>query len=381
MSDGSKNGRAHGQSARQTDGRSVGQSVGMVAPAGNGTPLRVGIAGLGRSGWNIHAKTLRAHPGLFTIASVMDPDGGRRAEAERELGCASHATFEGLVADGSLDVVIVASPNHLHCAHTLASIAEGRHVVVEKPFAMDADEADEMIDAAEAAGVVLAPFQNRRYEPHFRRVLDLVRSGSLGEVLQIRMCWHRFTRRWDWQAMKQYGGGALFNNGTHLLDQAMDFFEGVDEPEIMLDLRRGLSMGDAEEHMKLVLRAPGMPTVDIEYTNACAYEQDRWHIMGTAGGLAGTPEHLDWKTVDWSAMPERVVDEGPAAGRKYPAEDILWTEHSWHASASDPTPYEMFYFELYNAVRTGAEMLVTPASVRRYVRVLDRCRAAFATVS
>ena len=135
---------------------------------------------------------------MFAIASVMDPDSGRRAEAERELGCESHASFEGLVADPSLDVIVVASPNHLHCAHTLAAVAEGRHVVVEKPFAMDADEADEMIDGAERAGVILAPFQNRRYEPHFRRVLDLVRSGELGEVLQIRMCWHRFTRRWDW---------------------------------------------------------------------------------------------------------------------------------------------------------------------------------------
>lgn len=362
----------------------------MIGSAHNGhpgaAPLRIGIAGLGRSGWNIHARTLRAHPDRFTIVSVMDPDPDRRAEAERELGCTSHASFEGLIGetrmgDNGLDVIVIASPNHLHCAHTLAAVDAGVHVVVEKPFAMNAEEADRMIDAAETAGVVLAPFQNRRYEPHFRKVLDLVRGGSLGEVLQIRMCWHRFTRRWDWQAMKQYGGGALFNNGTHLLDQAMDFFEGIDEPEITLDLHRGLSIGDAEEHMKLVLRAPGVPTVDIEYTNACAYEQDRWHIMGTAGGLTGNPDHLEWKTVDWSKMPKRILDEGPAAGRKYPAEDIAWETHSWDTPASGPNPYEMFYDELLAAVRTGSEMLVTPASVRRYVRVLDRCREAYQTVS
>ena len=366
---------------RQPNDRRPKDQHAMAEPKANGKPVRIGIAGLGRSGWNIHAKTLRAHPGLFEIASVMDPDADRRREAERELGSTSHQDFEGLIGEPDLDVIVIASPSHLHCAHALASIAQGRHVVVEKPFAMDADEADKMIDAAEHAGVVLAPFQNRRYEPHFRKVLDLVRSGALGDVLQIRMCWHRFTRRWDWQAMKQFGGGALFNNGTHLLDQAMDFFEGIEEPEIMLDLHRGLSMGDAEEHMKLVLRSPGLPTVDIEYSNACAFEQDRWHIMGTAGGLTGTQTHLDWKTVDWATMPERVVDEGPAAGRKYPAEEIRWENFSWDAPESGPTPYEMFYFELYNAVRTGSAMLVTPESVRRYVRVLDRCRAGFEAVS
>jgi scyllo-inositol 2-dehydrogenase (NADP+) len=229
--------------------------------------------------------------------------------------------------------------------------------------------------------VLIAPFQNRRYEPHYRKVLDLVRSGALGEVLQIRMCWHRFTRRWDWQAMKQFGGGALFNNGTHLLDQAMEFFDEASEPEITLDLRRGLSVGDAEEHMKLLLRAPGAPTLDLEYTNACAYEQDRWHIMGTGGGLTGTPTHLEWKTVDWSSMPHRELSEGPAAGRRYPEEEIRWAHHSWDAPAAGPNPYEMFYLELRDAVRSGAPMLVTPESVRRYVRVLDRCRAAFEAVS
>ena len=347
----------------------------------SGAPIRVGIAGLGRSGWNIHAQTLRAHPAMFTIASVMDPDAGRCAEASRELGCRTHGTFESLIDDPGLDVIVIASPNHLHGEHALAAIATGRHVVVEKPFAMHADEADRMIDAADRAGVVIAPFQNRRYEPHYRKVLDLVRAGALGEVLQIRMCWHRFTRRWDWQAMKQFGGGALFNNGTHLLDQAMEFFDDASEPEITLDLRRGLSVGDAEEHMKLLLRSPGAPTLDLEYTNACAYEQDRWHIMGTGGGLVGTPDRLEWKTVDWETMPTREVSDGPAAGRKYPAEDIRWVHHTWEAPASGPNPYEMFYLELHAAVRAGAPMLVTPESVRRYVRVLDRCRAAFEAVS
>lgn len=342
---------------------------------------RVGIAGLGRSGWNIHAKTLRKAPELFEIAAVMDPDRSRRAQAESELGCRSFDTIESMLDAGGLDVVVIASPSHLHCPHTLAAIGAGMHAVVEKPFALETEEADRMIDAAEASGLVLAPFQNRRYEHHFRRVLEIVRSGELGEVIQIRMCWHRFTRRWDWQAMKQFGGGALFNNGTHLLDQALEFFDPDVEPEVFLDLHRGLSVGDAEEHMKLILRAPGGPTVDIEYTNACAYEQDRWHIMGTAGGLTGTPERLTWKTVDWGSMPERRVDEGPAEGRLYPAEAVNWVEHRWESPPSGPGPYELFYLDLYDAITKGRPMLVTPASVRRYVTIVDRCRERLSSIS
>ncbi|MEM7622281.1 MAG: Gfo/Idh/MocA family oxidoreductase [Planctomycetota bacterium] len=334
-------------------------------------PIRLGIAGLGRSGWNIHAKTVRTMPHHFAITAVMDPDSERRKQAERELGCRSCERFEGLIAD-DVDAVVVASPSSLHAEHSIVAADAGKHIVAEKPFGLSVEEADRMIEAATAAGVVLAPFQNRRYEAHYRKVLDLVRSGALGEVLQIRMCWHRFTRRWDWQALKRLGGGALYNNGTHLLDQAMEFV-GDTDPEIFVDVRRGLSVGDADEHMKLILRAEGGPTIDLEYTNASAFEHERWHVMGTAGGLRGTAETLEWKTVDWSKMPERTINDGPAAGRLYPSEDIAWEHHRWDADASAPAPYELFYRDFAGAISRGTTLLVTPESARRYLRVLERC--------
>jgi predicted dehydrogenase len=70
-------------------------------------------------------------------------------------------------------------------------------------------------------GRVLAPFQNRRYEPHFNKVKEIVASGKLGQIVQIRMAWHSFGRRWDWQTLREFGGGQLANNGPHLLDQAL----------------------------------------------------------------------------------------------------------------------------------------------------------------
>ncbi|MEL7473655.1 MAG: Gfo/Idh/MocA family oxidoreductase, partial [Planctomycetota bacterium] len=130
---------------------------------GNGhatAPLGVGIAGLGRSGWRIHAHTLREMSRLFRVAAVMDVEAERAKEVGAELGCPSVTTYEALIATPGVDVVVVASPSHLHTQHTLDAIAAGHHVVCEKPFALDADSAARMIAAAEAAGRVIAPFQN-----------------------------------------------------------------------------------------------------------------------------------------------------------------------------------------------------------------------------
>lgn len=354
----------------------------LISARHNGSrvsPLRVAVAGLGRAGWNIHVRALRLMPRLFTVTAAMDPSAERREQAESELGCRVTDDFARLVDAPDVDVVVVASPSHLHIDHALAAIAAGKHVVVEKPFALNSDDALAMVAAAEAADRVLAPFQNRRYEPHYRKVRELVDSDVLGEVLQIRMCWHRFTRRWDWQAMRRYGGGALFNNGTHLLDQALPFL-GDAEPEVFLDVRRGLSLGDADEHLKLVLRAEGRPTIDLEYTNAAIYEHDRWHVMGTAGGLKGTTDELRWRTVDWSAMPERVVSHGPAEDRLYPNEDIAFTEHEWSSPLNTIDTYAMLYIDVFDAIRSGRPLLVTPESAVRYVSVLDRCRAMYAEI-
>ena len=347
---------------------------GRARPDGDNRPIRVAVAGLGRSGWNIHIKTLMTMPDRFSVTAVADPDPARRAEATRSLRCAAYETYEELLAWGGFDAVVIATPNHLHAQHTLDAIAGGFHCVVEKPFALDVPDADEMIAAAQARGVVLAPFQNRRYEHHFLKVKELIDAGAFGDVLQIRMCWHQFTRRWDWQTQKRFGGGALQNNGTHLLDQALALF-GPAEPEVWVDLKRGLTTGDADEHMKLVLHRPGSPTIDIELTNACAYPQDRWHIMGTAGGLRGTMERLEWRTVDWSKMPPRPLDLGPAADRRYNSEEIIWSSKTWQQPEDATHPYELFYDDVESAVRVGGPLRVTPRSVRRYVEVLDRCRA------
>lgn len=338
-----------------------------------GGAVAVGIAGLGRSGWNIHAQALRTMPERFRIAAVMDVDAARRAEAETALGCRAYPRFDDLVADDGLDLVVIATPNGLHTAHAVAAMRAGRHVVAEKPFALTPEDADRMIEVARDTRRVLAPFQNRRYEPHFRKVEEVIASGVLGEIVQIRMTWHTFGRRWDWQTLAEFGGGLLNNNGPHLLDQALQLF-GPAEPEVCVELRNALSSGDAEDHVKIVLRAPGAPTIDIELTAVCAYPQDRWLVMGTAGGLRGSTTRLEWKTVDWSTMPERPVERAPTPDRTYNRETLDWSVASWEGVVDFGRDAVRFYDDLHATLSRGTPLVITPESVRRQMAIIRTCR-------
>lgn len=336
--------------------------------------IRVGIAGLGRSGWNIHAKTLMTLGERFKIVAVADQSGERRNEAITATGCRAYESYDGLVADKEVDLVVVATPNFLHTDHAIAAMKRGKHVVVEKPFALNTAGADRAIDVAKQTGLVIAPFHNRRYEAHLQQVRNIISSGVLGEILQIRMTWHSFSRRWDWQTLKEFGGGSLNNNGSHLLDQALQVF-GDGEPKVWADVRHtSMTAGDADDHLKVILYGKGHPTIDCELTNGSAYIQDRWHIMGTSGGLRGTTDALEWKYVDWSKLPPRPVERTPAAGRAYNSEKYDWKVESWATPAGTPPANTLFYQDLFATLREGKPLVITPASVRRLIWVIETCQ-------
>ncbi|MAF12595.1 oxidoreductase [Candidatus Poribacteria bacterium] len=340
-----------------------------------GEIIRAGVAGLGRAGWSLHALTLEQLPEQYEVGAVSDPNASRQREASDRLGCDTHDDYGDMLADDSLGLIVVASPSHLHEDFTVRAAEAGKHVLVEKPFATSLDGARRMMDAAASAGVAVTASQNYRYSPDCIKVREVIASGVLGEIVQIKMQWHRFARRWDWQTLKEYGGGELNNSGAHVIDQAL-LLLGDAEPEVACERRStSLYSGDADNHVKVVLSAAGAPTVDIEITTNCAYAQDRWLIMGTQGGLRGSDSKLEWKYFDPSAVPARPIDREPTPDRSYNREDLPWAEEVYEA------PRESFgvrnrrlYEDLHPSLVGDAPLAISAESVLRQITVLEKCR-------
>lgn len=343
------------------------------------TPLRVGISGFGRSGCGIHAHAFGLLPNLFTVKAVFDPLESRRADIP--TGAVAATSFEALIANPDLELIVVAPPNRLHAAQAEAALAAGKHVICEKPFGFTTADVDKMIATAKRTGRILQPFQQRRYEPDFRKALEICASGLLGRITYVRIAWHGFGRRWDWQTLRSFGGGQLYNNGPHLMDHALEFF-GASEPEVWCDLRRSLCSGDAEDEFQVVLRGDNAPTVQLELRATAAFSDERWFICGTAGGLRGGANGLKWKWVDWSKLPERAADPLPTENRSYNSEKLEWREDSWapHCGAdagAGAAPAEQpvldLYTELWQTIRENRPQRISPQTVRRRVAVLEAC--------
>lgn len=357
--------------ALDISGKSLGKSLVEKEMEMKGK-VKVGIAGLGRSGWGIHAMTLDALPEKYTVVAVSDPEEKRRKEAEEKFGCSAYPEFGSLLEDPEVELLIVATPSHLHAQNAIQALEAGKKVVCEKPMATNLADADSMIEASRRTGNLLTIFQNRRFSPDFLKVKEVIQSGKLGRIVLIRICWHWFNRRWDWQTLKKFGGGELRNIASHLIDQALQLFGDV-EPEVFCDLQKAVTFGDAEDHVKVLLKAPGAPTIDIEASASCAYPQDNWLVMGTQGGLSGNPRLLRWKYFNPQDLPIRQVMSGPVPGRRYLSEEIPWKEESYEIQPVSKGAGIIYYKELYKTLRQGATLPVTPESVRRVMRIIEKC--------
>ncbi|HLZ09323.1 MAG TPA: gfo/Idh/MocA family oxidoreductase, partial [Chloroflexota bacterium] len=133
---------------------------------------------------------------------------------------------------------------------------------------------------------------------------------------------------------------------------------------------------DAEDHVKVILQIAGGPLADLEFSNACAYPQDPWLVMGTQGGLAGSHAQLRRRYVDPRLLPARPLSREPTPGREYNREELPWVEetadlsHEGHRASN-----KRLYHDLYATLRQGAPLQITPESIRRQIAVLEKCRA------
>ncbi len=210
--------------------------------------IRVGLAGYGMAGREIHGPLLRQAG--FEVVAVATSSPARVSWARADLpGVSVVRDLEELLREGGLDLVVLATPTGSHAAHTAAVLEAGIPVVVDKPLAVDAAQALALVEHAERLGVPLTVFQNRRYDPEQTTLTEVVRSGAVGRPFRLEMRWERWRPvprdRWRETAPASDGGGILLDLHTHLVDIAVQLFGPVESVFATVASRHSLAEDDA----------------------------------------------------------------------------------------------------------------------------------------
>ena len=342
-------------------------------PAG---PIKTAIVGLGRAGWSIHASALKNRPN-FQVVAAIDAQPERRQQAEQTFaGCRSYAEWKGFLKDtNGAELVIVATQSHMHGPMALDAFKAGLHVLVEKPMALNLREADKMIAAAKKAKRVLTVNQNYRCDAQFPNLNQIINSGLLGKVFYIKFTSSMFQRRNDWQTLRKNGGGTLNNTSVHYIDICL-YLLGAPVVSVWGDLQAVITAGNAEDHVKVLMRGKNGRVVDLEVSCAYAFEQPRWQVFGTLGSLQQQDQEFAIKYLDPATLPElKVIDTIAVPNRSYGViggETLQWLEK--RVPCSPPELKVDFYAKLYDTLRNKAKLFVTAESVREQIRVIELAR-------
>ena len=347
----------------------LGHVAGRTAPA----DIRVGLLGYGTIGHE-HSRAVRAVDGL-ALSAVCDTSPARReAAAAAAPGIATLADADALIARDDVDLVVVSTPPSTHADWALRAIRAGKHVVVEKPFAIRTEEADAVLSEADAAGLLAVVYQNRRFDPDHLAVRRAVRAGALGEIFHLETFVGGYGHPCNlWHSDEGVSGGAFYDWGSHVLDQILDLVPtDVEYVTAASHKRRWHDVTNAD-HSRVTVRFTDGVEAEFIHSDLAAVLKPRWYVLGTEGAIVGT-----WRTEkivsrnDIGTLAEDVL----APADSPPLLDLHTGDGSVTRLATPAAAPYSFHRELAERLHLGLPMSVTGAQSRRVLAVMEAARAS-----
>ena len=324
-------------------------------------PVRIGIVGLGRAGWSMHCSELEGRKDTFTIVAACDVQKARRDQMAARYGCATYARIEDLIADPAVELVDIATRSVDHVPHALLALKAGKAVFLEKPIASTYRDACKLKPAARKAGGKLFVRHNRRFEPAFQHIREIMASGVLGDVFEIRLRRNGYQRRDDWQTLMRFGGGQMLNWGPHIIDHGLRLLEAP-VAEQWSDAKRIAAVGDAEDHFRIILKGTNGRIVDIEISGGAAVPEPEYIVLGSKGGLSCDGSAIQLRYLDPKRKLQRrqaKASTPPVAGGFGKPEVLRWIEKTVVVKPKKPCSMDGIWDHLYAALREGKPFPIT----------------------
>ena len=346
--------------------------------------IGVGVIGYGLGGRVFHAPFVSAVPGL-RLLSIMQRKGDEAAKAYP--GVKIERTFEAVLGDKSIEVVVVSTPNETHFTLAKQVLDAGKHVVIDKPFAATSEEALELGRIARTKGLLAVPFHNRRWDGDFLTVKKLLKEEAVGRLVTFESHFDRFRptpRENTWKEAGNPANGMLFDLGPHLVDQVLSVF-GAPEA-ITASVRADRDETAVEDAFDITLHYPGKNGRGLLAHCRTSYlaciNAPRFLLHGTKGSFIKYGlDPQEPALVNGAKVPEQgssavwLLEKESAWGKlvvaPVPSDPAMLVEKQIQ---TEPGDYRGFYANVRDAVLGKAPLAVTPDDGYRVIKLLEMAR-------
>lgn len=331
-------------------------------------PVRVGLLGYGAIGHE-HNRAVQQVHGL-TLTAVCDTSPARFEAARRyapDARCGTDAA--DLFAADDVDLVLVSTPPDSHARWALTALEAGKHVIVEKPFAITTQECDRVLAAAAERDLLVAVYQNRRYDPDHLAIRRVLRQGGLGELFHAEAFVGGYGHPCNlWHSDVAVSGGAVYDWGAHVLDQLLDLVPLPVTEVTAAEQKRVWHDVTNADHSRVTIRFEGGAEATFVYSDLAAALKPRWYLLGTQGAVVGHWRHERvLARNDIGTLTEDVLSPADAP----PVLDLHRPDGSVTRLATPPAGPHPFHRELADHLLLGLPMSVTAAQSRRVLAVME----------
>ena len=340
-------------------------------------PIRAAVIGFGNGGRTFHTAFISAVPGL-ELAAIVQRRGDEAAQAYPNAKI--YRSVEEMLADETIQTVSVTTSNQTHFEIGRQCLNAGKHTVIDKPFAITSAEAAELIAIARERKLVLSAFQNRRWDGDFKTLQKILNSGALGRIVVFESHYDRFRQEIKshmWKESGLYGGGQLYDLGTHIIDQALYLFGAPKAitANIRIDRDHALNDDAFDIHLHYIGETEKNLTVLLRSTMTAAIAGPRFTLHGTKGSFvkfgidpqedaikAGAVIGASWNAMPWGEEPES--DWGL----------LKLDDGSETRVRTDPGDYRDYYANVRDAVLGKAPIAVPGVDAWRTARIIELAR-------
>lgn len=330
--------------------------------------INVGIAGFGMSAQVFHLPFLSVDS-RYKVKKIYE----RHSEKSKTKFPEAEVVhdFESLLLD-DIDLVVITTPNLTHYPLAKQALNAGKHVVLEKPIAVTADEAQELDHLAKQQQVVFSPYQNRRWDSGFLTVKKIMEARLIGNIVDYQVRFDRYSASKNpkrWKETGEKGVGLVYDLGVHLVDHAVDLF-GMPQA-LFADIRYQHDNALSDDNFQIYLYYPHLK-VELSATKYAREKSAHIVLHGHHGSYI-----KDTADIQESQLAQGILPLGNWNRENQDQWGILNTEldgmHFRGKLESVTASYASYYDNIYAAIVFHEPLIVTASQAQTILMLLEKC--------
>ncbi|KAI9995673.1 hypothetical protein PInf_012741 [Phytophthora infestans] len=332
--------------------------------------IRVGLVGFGTGSSVFHAPLLMSS-GQFELTHVLE-----RSTSKSQVLSPAPKTVRSMEELLAMDVqlVVISTPTTVHFEQAKQAMEAKRHVVVDKPLCVTAQQADDLCGIAKANGVLFSIFHNRRFDSDFLTLRGLIEDGTLGEVQKFEAHYDRYrpSMKGYWKEKAGLCGGVLYDLGAHVTDQALQLFGEPDS--VVSDVQIQREGAENDDYFRLEFKYNKFSKREVILTAGMLVKNPgpKYTVVGTKGTFVKYGEDGQEDALRAGKRPD---DEG--WGQEPQSTYGKFTDAATGETRVVPSKlgsYEVYYKNIAAAIRGEEKLLVNPEEVIPQIRIIEEAK-------